>query len=263
MAENTKIEWCDHSFNGWYGCTKVSPACKNCYAEKMAKRFLNIEWGKGKPRKKTSDEYWAKPIKWNEQAQNRGIRYKVFANSMSDVFDEEVPDRWRTELFKLIKATPNLDWLILTKRIKEAQAYYKENPKCYHISNIWLGATICNQYEAYRLIPTLITIPTAKSFISIEPLLEHISLKWSWIDKSEGYREYIGKYVDWVIVGGETGAKARTINPDWVRSLKNQCQIANAPFFFKQWGKYQKGALLDGKEYKEFPKLINKGECYE
>ena len=115
MAENSKIEWTDHTFNPWVGCTKVSPACDNCYAEAWAKRSGQVEWG-NHPRRVTSDSYWRQPIKWNRIAARDGVRRKVFCASLADVFDNQVDPQWRIDLFALINATPWLDWLLLTKR---------------------------------------------------------------------------------------------------------------------------------------------------
>ena len=118
MAENSKIGWCDHTFNGWIGCTKVDPGCDHCYAEARDKRFSKgIHWGPGALRHRTSAANWKKPLQWNWAAKTQGIRYKVFCASLSDVFDNEVDPEWRSDLFELIRKTPHLDWLLLTKRI--------------------------------------------------------------------------------------------------------------------------------------------------
>lgn len=122
MGSDTKIEWCDRTFNPFIGCTKVSPGCDHCYAERYGKRF-GITWGPGQPRKRTSDASWREPLRWNAKAEREGRRYRVFCASLADVFDNEVPDQWRDELFGLIAATPNLCWLVLTKRIGNAKAY--------------------------------------------------------------------------------------------------------------------------------------------
>lgn len=123
MAENSKIEWTDHTFNPWIGCTKVSPACDNCYAETFAKRTGGPKWGKDEPRRLTSHANWQKPLAWDRKAARLGVRYRVFCASLADVFDVEVPDDWRDRLLALIAATPHLDWLLLTKRPKVAADY--------------------------------------------------------------------------------------------------------------------------------------------
>jgi protein gp37 len=180
--KDTKIEWCHHSFNPWIGCTKVSPACDNCYAEKsMPAKLQGVTWGAGQPRKRTSEANWKQPIKWNAEAERLGVRYRVFCASLSDVFDNAVPGQWRADLFQLIEDTPHLDWLLLTKRIGNAESMI--NDACSDImrswrepwSNVWLGATICNQKEAYRDIPKLLAVPAVKRFLSMEPLLGPVS----------------------------------------------------------------------------------------
>ena len=115
MGENTKIPWAHHTFNGWIGCTRVAPECDHCYAESMAKFRGWAKWGIGEPRKRTTEENWKKPLRWNREAEQQRTRYRVFSSSLSDVFDVEVPTEWRSDLFDLIRRTPNLDWLILTK----------------------------------------------------------------------------------------------------------------------------------------------------
>lgn len=279
MAENTKIEWAHHTFNPWIGCTKVSPACDHCYAEAdFATRRKVVQWGAGQPRKHTAPSTWAQPLRWNAEAERLGVRYRVFCASLADVFDNEVPQLWRTSLFGLIHDTPHLDWLLLTKRIGNAAQMLKADPPegidMGALPNIWIGATIANQAEADRDIPKLLAVPAAKRFLSIEPLLGSINLRSLpygegemdclnpdlWVDEIENWRgtsdtweedfedwydvtiaEAVGQMhagVDWVIVGGESGANARPMHPDWARSLRDQCQAAGVPFLFKQWGEW-------------------------
>ena len=116
MGDNTKIEWAHHTFNPWVGCTKVSPACDNCYAEGWAKRSGMVQWGPHAERRRTSEGNWRQPLKWNAEAERLGVRYRVFCSSLADVFDNAVPVQWRIELMKLICETRHLDWLLLTKR---------------------------------------------------------------------------------------------------------------------------------------------------
>ncbi len=188
MSENTKIEWADHTFNPWLGCAKVSPACDHCYAEGWAKRSGMVQWGPNADRRRTSEATWRQPIKWNAEAERLGIRYRVFCASLADVFDNEVPADWRVDLFDLIRKTPHLDWLLLTKRIGNArgmiEAYIAQADIGYSVPfaawpwpNVWLGATICNQEEADRDIPKLLATPAAKRFLSMEPLLEPVDLR--------------------------------------------------------------------------------------
>lgn len=259
MAENTKIEWADHTFNPWEGCTKVGPGCDHCYAEARNNRFKGGNWGPGAPRRRTSKANWAKPIKWNREAEAKGIRYRVFCASLADVFDNEVPQEWRRDLFRLIALTPNLDWLLLTKRIGNvtkmvsdiadhgrlashegdllAHQWRRVSPPL----NVWLGATIVNQQEAERDILKLLEAPAAVRFLSMEPLLGPVdfSIPFSGakVNVLNGARPAVPP-IDWVIVGGESGSGARPMDPQWARSIRDQCNDAGVPFLFKQWGEH-------------------------
>ena len=259
MAENSKIEWTTHTFNPWFGCTKVSPGCDNCYAEHMMDtRMHKVQWGAGKPRVRTSDAYWRQPMKWNKEAAARGVRPRVFCASLGDVFDNEVPDEWRADLFRLIADTPNLDWLLLTKRIGNAQAMIEQAMASltesdseriwdfarYQWKSVWLGATVVNQEEADRDIPKLLATPAAVRFLSIEPILGPISFRWApWqpfgagpngsTDHLDGLRRF-----DWLIVGGESGPKARPTTIGHIRSVVRQCEDAGVPVFVKQLGRH-------------------------
>ena len=252
--ENSKIEWTDHTFNPWIGCTKISPGCDHCYAEALSRARLGVEWGTGSPRRRTTPANWAKVRAWDRKAAQTGDRPKVFCASLADVFDNEVPAAWRAELFDLIRPTPNLDWLLLTKRIGNAAAML---PAGYVLGNVWLGATIVNQAEANRDIPKLLATPAYRRFLSMEPLLGPVDLTWITFPNDRGGEECynaLSTYlpegetfsdgsctatVDWVIVGGESGPGARPMHPDWARSLRDQCQAAGVPFFFKQWGEWR------------------------
>lgn len=247
MSENTKIEWTDHTFNPWEGCQKVGPGCDHCYAETRNARFgggVAVNWGPGAPRRRTSPANWRKPLTWNRNAavfyaQHRR-RQRVFCASLGDVFDNAVPPAWRVDLVELIAATPNLDWLILTKRIGNAQTMWPAEP----LPNVWLGATIVNQEEAERDIAKLMATPAAVRFLSMEPLLGPVDLAnagalWSDMNGNVIKAAASGKRgVDWVIVGGESGAGARPMHPDWARSLHDQYADSSGPYFFKQWGEY-------------------------
>lgn len=232
MAENTKIEWCDHTFNPWIGCTKVSPACDNCYAATRDMRFTGGAcWGAKASRQRTSPANWKKPLLWNRKAQQQGIRYKVFCASLADVFDnhKSILPVWRQDLWDLIHATPHLDWLLLTKRPQNIE---KMKPKFWGRikSHVWLGTTVENQREADRRIPHLIKHDSAVRFLSCEPLLGELALLY-WLIEQPG--------IDWIIAGGESGPNARPSHPDWFRSLEQQCIHANVPFHFKQWGEFR------------------------
>ena len=244
MAENTKIEWADHTFNPWTGCTKVSPACDHCYAEGWAKRSGHVKWGSGQPRRRTSDANWRMPLKWNREAERTGVRPRVFCASLADVFDNAVDPQWREDLFDLIAATPNLDWLLLTKRIGNVGNMLPvpfDFDK--HFPNVWLGATVVNQEEADRDIPKLLAVPAAKRFLSIEPMVSHIDIK-SYLNR---HMEHAVLRIDWVIVGGESGPGARPMSPDWARSIRDQCEEAGVALFVKQMGgsRDKRGELFD------------------
>ena len=230
MGEFSKIEWTHHTFNPWWGCTRVSPACKFCYAETWSHRLgLNI-WGPKSERRFFSEAHWRHPIRWNEAAGRKGIRARVFCASMADIFeDRRELDEWRERVWPLIEATPNLDWLLLTKR---PQRVAKCVPwKAAWPNNVWVGTTAENQKWADKRIPYLIDIPAKVRFLSCEPLLGELDLS-QWLKTSQP----APNRVDWVIAGGESGAKARPMNPQWVRNLRDQCVRAKVPFHFKQWG---------------------------
>jgi len=259
MAENTKIEWTDHTFNPWEGCQKVGPGCDNCYAETRNARYAGgqaINWGPGAPRRRTSASNWNKPLMWNKNADafmaKHGRRQRVFCASLADVFDNAVDLSWREDLFQLIAETPNLDWLLLTKRIGNVPAMVAIIPG-WMPPNVWLGATITNQAEAERDIPKLLELPARVRFLSMEPLLGPVDLTRVPVSGS-GHHEFdpiitanvlkrAEAYpplprVDWVIVGGESGPGARPMHPSWARGLRDQCEDAGVPFLFKQWGEW-------------------------
>ena len=237
MAENTKIEWADHTFNPWEGCTKVGPGCDHCYAETRNKRFGGGNWGLRAPRRRTSAANWAKPLRWNAQqfveciecgwrGEKREVEHsqgslpicpgcrckvllritrpRVFCASLGDVFDIEVPIEWLVDLLDVVRQTPDLNWLLLTKRI--GNWWSRLDLSAFHLrydisrndrmqatlewiqdwldgevpSNVWLGATIVNQEEADRDIPKLLQIPAAVRFLSMEPLLGPKDLDRDW-----------------------------------------------------------------------------------
>lgn len=267
MAENTKIEWAHHTFNPWIGCTKVSPGCDHCYAEAdFDKRRHVVQWGAGQARKRTAPSTWLQPLRWNAEAKRLGVRYRVFCASLADVFDNEVPVEWRNELFELIKATPHLDWLLLTKRIGNVKAMLPSatSHEDAHLfaelwPNVWIGASITSQAEADRDIPKLLAVPAAKRFLSMEPLLGPVDLLKNGdtlcrcdgcLSMAKQYPESPGlQRIDWVIVGGESGPNARPMHPDWARSLRDQCQAAGVPYLFKQWGEWKPINQMDEAEH--------------
>lgn len=238
--EDTAIKWATHTFNPWTGCTKVSPGCDNCYAERdRDKRFGKVKWGKGQPRVRASRAEWAKPLKWNEDAKNGEI-IRVFCASLGDVFDTEVDEQWRQDLFALIRATPKLTWLLLTKRHNQAVRFYQQHG---WPDNAWIGTSVENQEWADKRVKAIKEIPAPVRFLSIEPLLGPVTVDLDGID--------------WVIVGGESGPGHRTIQKVWVEALRDQCKAAKVSFFFKQWGgahAESNGYRLGTKEHREFPK---------
>lgn len=229
MAKNSSIEWTHHTFNPWWGCARVSPACDHCYAETWAKRVGQAVWGAKAPRRFFSDSHWRDPIKWNSEARSDGTRRRVFCASMADVFERRAElNPWRKRLWQLIEQTPHLDWLLLTKRpqnIGGMTPWERKWP-----NNIWLGTTVENQKFAELRLPHLLKHPAKVRFLSCEPLLGPIDLT-GWI------RPKAGLYgIDWIIAGGESGPGARPMDPDWARSLRDQAMSNGVAFHFKQWG---------------------------
>ena len=315
MGENSAIEWCDHTFNPFTGCTKVSPGCANCYAETLSKRNLPHigKWGPGAPRKRTSESNWRKPLTWNQWVKRGRCggcgksrsahptakcaafveRPRVFCASLADWLDPEVPAEWLRDLLALIGATPHLDWLLLTKRIElwrpRLEAAGSEHGDWVDLwlnhgvapANVWLGTTVEDQQRADERIPWLVQTPARVRFLSCEPLLEAVDLgNWigridhcvscgaenppqgpdicpscgaegslvsTWGDEqAELYPNWEdeddGPGIHWVICGGESGTKARAMDPLWARSLRDQCQDAEVSFLFKQWGAWAPGS---------------------
>ena len=245
MAENSGIEWTTHTFNPWIGCTKVSAACDHCYAEAWDARFGGERWGPKAARTRTKT--WGNPIRWNRQAEDAPERPRVFCASLADVFDNHrsIEDGWRRELWALIGQTPNLDWLLLTKGPQNITRYLPDDWGMGY-ANVWLGATIENQVEFDRRAHHLTGVPAAIRFLSMEPLQGPVDLRGA-------------HGLDWVITGGESGPHFRPADPDWFRSLRDQCAAAGVAFLFKQWeGKSQpeikaKGRALDGVIHNGYP----------
>lgn len=247
------------SFNPWIGCSAISPGCAHCYAEALARR-LRVKFGPGEVRRPAGDKYWEGPIKWNTQAAKAGIRRKVFCASMADVFDNEGLAAEREWLWELIEETPNLDWLLLTKRIGNVMGMIPERWLKQLPTHVWIGVTIVNQEEADRDIPKMLRIPAAVRFLSCEPLLGPISFVGRWVNhRNPAMHENWLEALSWVIVGGESGHGARAMHPDWVRSLRDQCVAVGTPFFMKQMGgtRNKRGAIEDLPEdlrVREFPR---------
>lgn len=318
MAENSKIEWTDHTFNPWRGCTKVHEGCAHCYAETLSKRnpsTLGV-WGPAGERVVAAESYWRQPLKWNREAEREGVRRRVFCASLADVFEDwpgimrgtgggylHHAQRWqnvtyveisdimigrsrvsmndvRRRMFALIDATPNLDWLLLTKRPenilrmwprREDYAYVAEagalnDYPMYRRENVWLGTSVSLQVHADKQVPALLESQDLcpVRFLSIEPMLGPVDL--TGVTFPHGGRENVLHCatseraqragidrlngINWVIVGGESGPGARPMHPAWVHSLRDQCQAAGVPYFFKQWGEWLPAEEYIGPEWR-------------
>jgi protein gp37 len=228
LSGGSKIEWTDYTFNPWWGCARVSPACLNCYAETFAHRLGMDLWGKRADRRFFGDKHWNEPLRWDRRAAREGVRRRVFCASMADVFeDNEALEAERLRLWSLIDETPHLDWLLLTKRPENITSMvplgwmHGEWPR-----RVWAGTTVEDQRRAAERLPHLAMAPAAIRFVSAEPLLEAVDLRLA----EHG--------VSWLIGGGESGHGARPVHPDWARSLRDQAVEAGAAFLWKQWGEW-------------------------
>lgn len=230
----TSIEWCDFTFNPWWGCVKVSEACKHCYAESLSKRFGMKLWGPNHEIRTFGDKHWNAPVRWNKKAEEAGVRHRVFCASMADVFEgRDDLDEHRARLWALIEDTPNLDWLLLTKRPENIWKKLPVRWEGHMPENVWLGTTVESQATADERIPHLLAVPAHVRFLSMEPLVEEVDIEGflpPFVDRLDS--------VHWVIAGGESGQKARPSHPDWFRSLRDQCKSGDVPFLFKQWGAF-------------------------
>lgn len=292
MGENSKIEWCDHTFNPWIGCTKVSPGCSHCYAEAQDKRWHGaLHWGKGAPRNRTSDKNWKEPLKWNRAAAEELNQFyghqtlhggvalcaeprnpRVFCASLADWLDDEVPIEWLIDLLALIIQTPFLDWLLLSKRPQNwrprlakvthetpasevgIMAHFWLNGRAPH--NVWIGTSIEDQKRADERIPKLAEIPAQRRFLSVEPLLEPVDLAFANFNGTDSFGSM--PEIDWVIVGGESGPSARPMATGWARQILHDCRRAGVAFFMKQLGgsREKRGGIEDFPEdlrVREFP----------
>jgi len=265
---NTKIEWADAVWNPVTGCTKISPGCQNCYAERMAQRLRGrCGYPKEKPFQVTlHPERLNEPLKWKKPR-------RVFVCSMGDLFHQDVDPYDIMQIFNVMAKAKHHTFMVLTKRPERMLEVYKRLrsgttiPGPYFSitgkgegwagsppslpDNIWLGVTAENQEQADMRISILLQIPAAVRFVSCEPLLGPINLmevideNGDSLDVLNGWGRAVGGYdgpittINWVVIGGETGPNARPMHPDWVRSLSYQCQAAGVPFFFKQWGEWQ------------------------
>lgn len=244
MSSKSHIEWTEFTWNPATGCTKISPGCKYCYAETMAERLQAM----GAPGYENGFKITLHPDRLTQPMQRKKSAI-YFVNSMSDMFHEEIPFEFLDRMFDTIRKTPQHIYQILTKRPERMEEYFKTRNSP---DNAWLGVTVEDQKYGLPRIDILRRIDAKIRFLSIEPLLEDLGQ----FDLSD---------IHWVIVGGESGAKARPMKAEWVESIKQQCQAANVPFFFKQWGmwgedgvrrsKPANGRLLKGKKYDGVPNL--------
>lgn len=289
MGKVSKISWTHSTFNPWWGCLEVSPACDNCYAREFAARMGFDIWGKDKPRRFFGDAHWNEPLSWNRAAEKAGERRRVFCASMADVCEDRRDlDSWRERLWALIERTPWLDWMLLTKR--EA-AYAKMLPKEWLANprkNVWLGVTAENQRRADERIPELLEVPAVVHWISAEPLLGPINfMPWMRGAKHDvtndvldapdgavvGGEERVGDVwrrrtgIDWVIVGGESGDEPRRMDAEWARDILDQCRRGHIAFHFKQKGRILAAEMgckdREGKKAEEWPEDLRVQEFPE
>lgn len=247
-----------YTFNAWWGCLKVSPGCFNCYAEGQAKRYGHHIWGPAgtTERRLFGDKHWQQPFVWNRQAEAAGARINVFCASMSDWAERHpMVTGERQRLWDTVRATPNLNWLMLTKRIEDVATSDDLMPAEY-FPNVWLGTSTENQEQADARIPYLLKLRDRVPvlFLSVEPQLGPVQLgiNGQLFDHGFGDRAEL----DWVIVGGESGPRHRAFDENWARDLREFCHDAGIAFHYKQRGGLHHadgGCLLDGVEVKEFP----------
>lgn len=246
MGKFSAIEWTDHTFNPWWGCVKVSPGCKHCYAETLSNRWGHDIWGPNTSRRMFGEIHWNKPRHWNAEAKKKGLRYKVFCGSMCDVFEihPDLSDA-RLRLWALIEDTPHLDWLLLTKRPENITAMI---PAAWHLDplpHVWMGTSVEDQKRADERLPILRNLPARVRWLSAEPLVGPITFR------------SLHK-IDWVIVGGESGPECRPMELGWARDIRRHCHLAEVAFFMKQLGGYpDKGKGLNSfpldLQVREFP----------
>jgi len=243
MAETSKIEWTDSTFNPWIGCQKISAGCDHCYAEAMNRfrKWNGGEWGPRAPRGRTSEQNWHKPIQWNREAERSGVRRKVFTASLADWLDKKADQRWREDLADLIRTTPMLDWLLLTKRIENYERYAPWRPKEIP-RNVWLGVTCEDQAAFDRRWPIASELPATVHFVSYEPAIGPLTVAEVRVPP------------EWIICGGETGAGARRMKKRWARNLLRECEELSISFFMKQMT--NKATIPPDLMVRQFPTVI-------
>jgi protein gp37 len=277
MGSETNIAWCDHTFNPWIGCAKVSEACKYCYAEvetfPRVQRGRGLElWGADAARHTTSDGYWRKPLAWAREARDAGVRARVFCASMADVFEDRRDlDGLRYKLFSLIEQTQSMDWLLLTKRPERVRDLVPVTWRWGWPDNVWLGVTAENQARVDERVPLLLSTGARVKFLSCEPLLEDVKIRQletqalasrvvANLTAGLGVRHLKrGPNIDWVIVGGESGPKARAFDLAWADSIVRQCADAKVACFVKQLGSKPVVEDADGGAWERYPQFDSKG----
>ncbi|RWC37611.1 MAG: phage Gp37/Gp68 family protein [Mesorhizobium sp.] len=267
MATNSTIEWTDHTFNPWTGCTNISPGCDNCYAEAWSKRSGQVKWGNS-PRKRTTEAYWKAPHHWQQKAAQFAAlhrrRQRVFCASLADVFDNQAQPSWRADLFKIIRETPSLDWQLLTKRPQNIRKMLPPDWGSHGYPNVWLGFTAEDQTRFEQRKRFIEDIPAPVWFVSYEPAIGPLRIS------SDDPKPH------WLICGGESGPSARPMDAHWARDIVSDCKRIGVATFFKQWGALgnnplvreqglspsfvkeidvfgKGGGLLDGQLVREFP----------
>jgi protein gp37 len=279
VGKDSKVTWTHHTFNPWWGCSKVpdDPACNNCYAAAFAKRPGHNVWGTTAPRRLFEDKHWREPLKWDALAQTLGERHRVFCSSMADVFEARQDlDEHRERLWKLIDATRHLDWLLLTKRPQNIGPMLGVEKR----DNVWLGTTAVTNRHVNDRLPELLRNQAAVHFLSAEPLQALLNphsflphrfnrephCEWcedcihDGPDRScmETRPDQHGPFLDWVIAGGESGPRHRPLDLSWVTSLREQCQAAGVPIFVKQDSGPRpgmRGRISDEDWVQEFPEV--------
>lgn len=261
MSQHTGIAWTDHTFNPWWGCFKVSPGCKNCYAESLSSRYGHDVWGPPATTERRTfyEEHWAHPMKWQRAARAAGVRRRVFSGSMCDVFeDHPTANDVRPMLWELIRETPSLDWQLLTKRPENIRGMLPDDwGEGY--DNVWLGTSVEDQERANERIPVLLEVPAAIRFLSCEPLLGPVLLNDVPPLPNECAPSASGRGIAWVIVGGESGGKRRPMELSWLAQIVYDCRRGDVRVFVKQDSAFksdQRGRIPDDLWVREFPKSI-------
>lgn len=242
MADKTLIAWTDHTFNIAWGCTKISPGCKNCYADGLADRYGHDVWGPTKERRTFGDKHWADPLKWDREAKKEGRRHRVFCSSMCDVFeDHPTIEAERSKLWSLIEETPRLDWQLLTKRSDRVRDNLPSNWDSIK-GRIWQGVSVENEEYVGRM-DDIRGLDCAVRFVSYEPAIGPIA-------HAADLRN-----IDWMIYGGESGNHYRPEDKQWARDIMALCRTTGTAFFHKQSAARftERGIELDGKIVREYP----------